>query len=766
MIQSRRYFLKSCGAVIVSFSSGPVNLLAAQSQGPFGTHLSHIDPGKLDSWLAVGDDGIITACTGKCDFGQGILTAQSQLVAEELCVRVARVKLIQCDTSICPDQGTTSGSQSTPTNFNSENLALAAATAREALLNLAAKKLAEPVENLTVADGVITGTMGRHVRYEDLIGNKHFNLPLSATAKRRSAADWTVLGKPIPSLDRSTLMTGQFEFVHHVRVPGMLHGRVLRPPEMRATVARVDEQSVRNVQGLVKVVVRKDFVGVVAETQYQATLAARQLAVQWNPGPELPSQKDFFDHLQKQPAHDALSVDSQDIEARLADASSIIRARYTYPYQMHGSVGASCAVADVKPESATVCSATQSAYPTRSIVAKLLNITIDKVRVIYGRGSGCYGLNGADAVSFDAAILSQAVGKPVRLQFSRRDEMMWENLGSACTVQLRAGLARDGRIIAWDREDWVASMGNRPGYDQPGNIITGMLLGYEPELPEPRTAKSPAGKFRNQSNTVPSYFAGCIAGSCGGDGTIRSERALTHTVRSPFFTGPLRSPLRIQNTFANECFMDELCAHANADPVAFRLLHLQNSRVIGVLKAAAQAASWQARPSPKAGVSRAGIVSGRGIACVAYEGNNGYAALVAEVDVDLETGTVRPRRFVVALDCGPISNPDGLRNQIEGGILQGMSRALVEEVTWDNRRVTSVDWETYNSLYLDYDMPTVETVFVTPPDVPATGAGETAITVTPAAIGNAIFDATGARLRDLPFSPQRVKAALVESAQR
>jgi CO/xanthine dehydrogenase Mo-binding subunit len=224
--------------------------------------------------------------------------------------------------------------------------------------------------------------------------------------------------------------------------------------------------------------------------------------------------------------------------------------------------------------------------------------------------------------------------------------------------------------------------------------------------------------------------------------------------------------LRIQNTFANECFMDELCVRANADPVAFRLLHLQNPRVIGVLKAAAQAASWQARSSAKPGVSRAGAVSGRGIACVAYEGNNGYAALVAEVDVDLETGTVRPRRFVVALDCGPISNPDGLRNQIEGGILQGMSRALVEEVTWDDRRVTSVDWETYNSLYLDYDMPTVETVFVTPANVPATGAGETAITITPAAIGNAIFDATGARLREVPFTPPRVKAALVESARK
>jgi nicotinate dehydrogenase subunit B len=761
MTQSRREFLKSCGALIVSFSARSLSVLSAPGQGQFATHPSHIDPGQLDSWLAVGADGIVTAYTGKCDFGQGIFTAQTQLIAEELCVPIARVKLIQCDTSVCPDQGTTSGSQSTPTNFNSESLALAAATAREALLNLAAVKLGDPVEQLKVADGIITSSLGRHIRYEELIGNKHFNLRLNATAKRRSTRDWTVLGKPIPSLDRTALMTGQFEFVHHIRIPGMLHARVVRPPEMGATLVHVDEQSVRRVPGLVKVVVRKNFVGVVAETQYQAGLAATKLAVQWNPGPELPQQNSFFDYLQKQPSHEILSVDSRDTEAQLAAASNVIRAKYTYPYQMHGSVGASCAVAEVKPESATVWSATQSVYPTRSIVAKLLDLPVDKVRVIYVRGSGCYGLNGADAVSFDAAILSQAVGRPVRLQFSRQDEMMWENFGSACVVEHRAALTSEGRIVAWDREDWVASLGDRPGYDQPGNIITGMLLGYEPELPEPRSAKPPSGKLRNQSNTVPSYFAGCVAGGCGGDGTIRSERALTHTVRSRFFTGPLRSPLRIQNTFANECFLDELCARAKADPVAFRLQHLQNSRVIGVLKAAANAASWQSRPSPMPNPSRAQTISGRGIACVAYEGNNGYAALVAEVDVDLTTGTVRPKRFVIALDCGPVSNPDGLRNQTEGGILQGMSRALVEEVTWDNRRVTSVDWETYNSLHLGYEMPTVEIVFVTPSDVPATGAGETAITVTPAAIGNAIFDATGARLRDLPFTPERVKAALL-----
>jgi CO/xanthine dehydrogenase Mo-binding subunit len=766
MTPSRREFLKGCGALIVSFSASSLTQLSASGQGEFGTHSSHIDPKKLDSWLAVAADGTIRAYTGKCDFGQGIFTVQTQLVAEELCVSIARIKLIQCDTAVTPDQGTTSGSQSTPTNFNAENLALAAATAREALLSMAAERLGEPADHLTLADGVIAGKTGRGVTYEELVGGKHFHLSLSATAKRRSAAQWTVLGKPVPSLDRNALMTGQFEFLHSIRVPGMLHGRVVRPPEMGATVVHVDEQSVRHLPGLTKVVVRKDFVGVVAETQYQAASAARQLVVQWKAGPELPPQTSFFDQLQKQPSNDVLSVDSQDVDTQLAAASNVVRARYTYPYQMHASVGASCAVADVKPHGATVWSATQSAYPTRSVVAKLLDMSPDNVRVIYVRGSGCYGLNGADAVSFDAAILSQAVGRPVRLQFSRQDEMMWENFGSACVVEHRAGLTPDGRILAWDRENWVASLGNRPGYDQPGNVISGMLLGYEPESLDPGASKPPAGKLRNQSNTVPSYFAGCIGNSCGGGGTIRSERALTHTVRSPFFTGPLRSPLRIQNTFANECFMDELCARAKADPVAFRLRHLLDSRTMGVLKAAAQAGNWQARSSPKTTIAQTGVVSGRGIACVAYEGENGYAALIADVDVNRETGVVHPRRFVVALDCGPISNPDGLRNQIEGGILQGMSRSLVEEVTWDNRRVTSIDWESYNSLHLDYEMPTVESVFVTPADVPATGAGETAITVTPAAIGNAIFDATGARLRDLPFTPERVQAALIESARR
>jgi nicotinate dehydrogenase subunit B len=760
MVQSRRDFLKSSGSLIVGFSATPFLPGSMRSQGAFATHPSHIDPNRLGSWLAVDADGSITAYTGKCEFGQGIYTAQTQLVAEELCVPISRVKLVQCDTAVCPDQGTTSGSQSTPTNFNEESLALAAATAREALLDFAAERFRVPADELNVSEGVVTSKAGGSVSYQELLQGKYFNLPLNKTAKRRSPARWTTLGKAVPSLDRTSLMTGAFEFVQHIQVSEMLHARVVRPPRMGATIKTVDEASVRNLPGIVKVVVRKNLIGIVAAKQHQAVMAARRLAVQWNAGPKLPKQQDFFESMRTQPSQDTLSVDSGDVDARLGAAKDIIKSRYRYPYQMHGSVGASCAVADVKPNRATIWSATQSAYPTRSVIAMLLGLKPDDVRVVFVRGAGCYGLNGADAVSFEAAILSQAVGKPVRLQFSRQDEMAWENYGSACVVEQRAAIGDDGGIAVWDREAWVAALGNRPGYDRPGNVITGMLLGYEPEQPQPAPAKPPKGKLRNQGNIVPQYFAGCIDGSCGTEGTVVSERALTHTVRSPFFTGPLRSPLRIQNTFANECFMDEICARAKADPVAYRLLHLKNSRVIGVLKAAAELAKWDPRPSPKANLQRSGIASGRGVACVAYEGTNGYAALIAYVDVDLESGMVQPKRFVIALDCGPISNPDGLRNQTDGGILQGMSRTLVEEVTWDESRVTSVDWQTYKSLYLDYEMPDIECVFVAPEGVPALGAGETSITVVPAALGNAVFDATGARLRDVPFTPERVKIAL------
>jgi CO/xanthine dehydrogenase Mo-binding subunit len=668
-----------------------------------------------------------------------------------------------CDTSICPDQGTTSGSQSSPTNFNERNLALAAATAREALVTMAAKKFRIAPEELTAVNGMVIGKQGGRVSYGELIGDRQFDLPLNPAAKRKPQSEWTVMGKPVPGLQNPQLMTGHFEFVQYVSVPDMLHGRVVRPPAMGATLIRADESSVRDVPGVVKVVVLRDFVGVVAQTQYAAIQAARKLRVEWKPGPQLPDHATYFDYLQKQPSRDSASVDSGDVVSQLKAAEISVRARYTYPHQMHGSLGSSCAVADVRKDSATIWSSTQSAYPTRSVAAKILGLPLEKVRVIFTRGSGCYGLNGADAVSFDAAVLSQEAGKPVRLQYSRQDEMMWENLGAAMVIEHHAGLSADGSILAWDRKDWAADRGGRPGYEQPGNVISGVLLGFETPPLKPGPATPPSGELRNQSNTVPEYFSGCIDGRCGGSGMIRSERALTHTVWSPFFTGPLRSPRRIQNTFANECFMDELAAQVKADPVEYRLKHLKNERVRDVLNAAAEAAKWLPGPHAMRALPATGKVSGRGVACVAYEGGNGYAAVVADVDVDVESGVVAPRHFFCAIDVGPISNPDGLKNQAEGGLLQGMSRALGEQVTWNTTHITSTDWSTYHSLYLDYDVPGITAVLLNRADVPATGAGETTITLTPAAIGNAVFDATGVRLRNVPFTAERVKQAMREA---
>ena len=755
----RRDFLKGAGALIVGFSTGAMRTAHAQFGGP--------SPGsppinQLDSWIAIAADGRVTAYSGKEELGQGISTAQAQLVAEELSVPFSRVNLIYCDTALTPDQAYTAGSQSHPANFNRNNLAQAGATAREALFRLASERLSVPVDQLTASDGVIRlkSDPSKALGYGQLVAGRRFNLQVDPNAKRKPASEWTVLGKPVPRPDIPALVTGEFEFVHNVRVPGMLHGRVVRPPAVGATVMSVDEGSVKNLAGVVKVVVKKNFVGVVAEKPWQAIQAASQLKVTWSAGAGLPSHATFYAHMRTQPARDALAVDSKDVEESLAAAATVLKATYLHPYQMHGSMGSSCAVADVEGEKATVWSPTQGVWYQKSTVAMLLGLKPENVHVIFRRGSGCYGLNGADTVTYDAAILSQAVGKPVRVQLSRKDEMAWENYGNAYAIEERAGLDAQGNIIAWDHESWSPTRGNRPGPGTPGNVVTGFLAGFSPQPFTPRSPASSPTAYNNNANAVPSYVAGNVGGRDQGTGTVKSERVLTHTIESPFWTGPLRSPNRLQNTFAHECFLDELAAHTKADPVEYRLRHLRDPRLIAVVKEVAKAANWEVRPSPKPAARKTGVVTGRGMASVLYEGDNGYSALVAEVEVNQDTGSVVVKRFVVCNDVGPVSNPDGLRNQIEGGALQGLSRALMEEVTWDDQKVTSFDWRTYHTLPLGFDVPKVEAVLLNRPDQEATGAGETSITVVAAALGNAIFDATGARIRQIPFTPERVKAAL------
>jgi CO/xanthine dehydrogenase Mo-binding subunit len=787
---TRRQFLESSGALIVSFSMAGVaeridladRIGSADHIGitPAATLAQGGDtPQTLDSWIAIGNDGVVTAFTGRADMGQGMATVQAQVIAEELSVPMNRVHLVSCDTARTPDQGTSSGSQGHPVNFNHANLAQAGATAREALLDMAAGRLGVPASQLTAADGIISAANdpSKRIAYGDLIGGRRWNLTILPGARRRPPNEWTVLGTSVPRVEMVDLVTGRFEFVHNVRVPGMLHGRVVRPSAVGATVMSVDERSVAGMSGLVKVLVKKNLVGVVAEKPWQAEQAARRLAVTWSEGTGLPGQGDFYIWMRSHAVRrDAYALNSGDVEAKLASAATRIKATYLHPYQMHGSLGSSCAVADVTAERATVWSSTQAVYPLRATTAMVLGVPAQNVHVIYVRGSGCYGLNGSDAVAYDAAVLSQSVGKPVRVQYSRADEMAWgENYGVPFVVDQEAGLDADGNIIAWNSESWSATLGNRPGSTAPGNVASGMLLGYPPQAVQPRAQASDPTSFNNGSNSIPGYVAGRVGGRAYGTGTVASERVLTHVVPSPFPTGPLRSPSRLQNAFAQECFLDEIAARVKADPVQYRLRHLTDQRLKDVITAAAKQANWDTRPSPKSVIPRSGVAAGvaagvpavaagRGIACVLYEGDNGYVALVAEVEVNLDTGVVTAKRIVVAQDSGPISSPDGLRNQLEGGALQGLSRALGEEVTWDERKITSIDWRTYRTMFVGSAVPVVESVLINRPGERAMGAGETAITVVAAAVSNAIFDATGVRVREVPFTPARVKAAIAAGA--
>jgi CO/xanthine dehydrogenase Mo-binding subunit len=760
---NRRDFLQAGGALIVTFGARRLADDLGLAVPVTAQRLNGAGSQQLDRWIRVNGDGSVTAFTGKCELGHGLYTAQTQLVAEELCVPFSRVRLVQCDTELTPDQGTTSGAQSHPTNFNQADLALAAATAREALLALAAARLGTMPDQLSVTNGVIAlrSDAARRVTYGELIGGRTFNLPLNPGAKRRPASEWTILGTSVPRVEIPAMVTGGFEFVHNVRVPGMLHGRVVRPPAIGSTLGGVDEASVRDLPGVVKVVVRKSFVGVVAEKPWQAVQAASRLKVTWTPGPPLPSHRDLHRRLRLQtPTRDTRLVDAGEVDTALMSAARRVTATYTYPYQMHASMGTACAVADVQASSATIWSASQAVYPLRSSAAMLLGLPAEAVHVIFRQGPGCYGINGADTVSYDAALLSQAVGRPVRVQLMRRDEMAWENYGLAFVIDQTAGIDAGGNIVAWAYEGWSPTLGGRPGANTPGNTVTGFLAGFEPA---PFQARSPApspAAFANNSNAVPSYVSGEVNGRRGGTGTVTAQRVLSHNVRSTFFTGPLRSPERLQNTFAHESFIDELAASVGADPVEYRIRHLRDRRLIAVLQAAAKAAKWESRPAPKRNSATRGTVSGRGVSCVLYEGDNGYCALVADIEVNQDAGVVAAKRFFIANDSGPISNPNGLRNQLEGGALHGLSRTLLEEVTWDDTGVTSIDWKTYKPLYLGAEVPSIDVVLINQPNERAMGAGETAVTVVAAAIGNAIFDATGVRLRDVPFTPERVKTAL------
>jgi CO/xanthine dehydrogenase Mo-binding subunit len=768
-VSSRRNFLKGTGVMMVGFAASTA-LPKANAQSPIAP-LGTVDATQVDSWLAVGADGHVTVFTGKVELGQGVRTITYQLVSEELYVPMSAITVITGITGICPDQGTTSGSQSTITQMSAGGLRQALDTARDALLLLASEELDAPVANLVIKNGVISvvGNPSLSMAYGDLIFGRRFNLTMNPNAVPKDPSKWTVLGTAVRRVDIPAKACGSFAYVQNIRVPGMLHGKVVRPTTIGAHFVSMDKSSLAGLPGNPVAVQIKDFVGVVADTEWHAINAAAALNVTWSTGDTLPPQASLYTYIQTLPSADSYAVNSGDVPQMLASAKQVFKAQYLHPYQMHGSIGSSCAVADVRGSGKTgsikIWTSTQGPYPQRDSVSTLLGIPNSNAQVFYVDGSGCYGLNGADNVCYDAALLSQAVQAPVRVQYSRRDEMAGtgENYGAAYTINITAGVNGSNQILAWDYEAWTVTKGNRPSAAAPNNLPTGVLAGFAaaPTAVPNTTPTAPPATFGNGSNIVSNYVTGLGGnGTTGGTGTVTSQRCLTHSVASPFFTGPLRSPARLQNTFANECFMDEMAAGLKLDPVQFRRNHISDPRLMAALDSAVFSANWDPRSSPK-GNPKTGVVTGRGVSCVLYEGNNGYCGMVAFVTVDQATGIITVNSLVSSQDSGPVLNPNGMRNQMEGGALQGLSRALFETVSWNNRAgiVTSTDWISYPVFQFGNPLPTITSVLINNPNQPAKGSGECTITLVGSAISNAVFDATGVRLRQIPFTPANFLAA-------
>jgi len=719
---TRRQFLRTGGALVVAFS------LPSPARGQA--------PVSLDAWLAVGADGTVTVFCGKVELGTGVETALAQIVAEELDVPMARVTMVLGDTWRTPNQGLTVGSKTI--QQGGPQLRQAAAAARQGLLELASPRLGVDADRLVVRDGIVAveGAPARQISYGELIGGRRFNRDLPARVAVKTPDRYRVVGTAAPRVDIPAKVRGAYVYVQNVRVPDMLHGRVVRPPAVGATLAGVDEVSLRGIPGA-RVVTRGNFVGVVAEREELAIRAARELRVTWNDGAGLPEAGDLYEAIRTTPTTDRVVRNKGDVAAALAGAADVRRATYQTPFQMHASIGPSCAVADVKPGQVTIWSGTQGAWGLRDAIAQLLGVPREGVRVIWVEASGCYGHNGADDAAADAALLSQAVGRPVRVQWMRHDEHGWEPKGPAMVIDVRAALDTAGAVVAWDYAVRTPTHSTRPG-GEGGNLLAGQLAGLRPRA-------GFTGGDRNADH--PYVFPNDRV-------TVRWQT--TSRVRPSALRG-LGAP---QNTYANESFMDELAAAAHADPVEFRLRHLTDPRATAVIEAVAKLARWTPRTSPAPRADGDGVARGRGIAYARYENQNAYVAVVTEVAVNRQSGAVRVARVWVAHDCGLVINPDGVRNQIEGNVVQTISRALKEEVGFDRRGVTSLDWSTYPILTFSEVPEAVEIALIDRPEQPAVGAGEPAACPVPAAIANAIFDATGARVRAMPFTPERVRKAL------
>jgi CO/xanthine dehydrogenase Mo-binding subunit len=739
---SRRAALKAAGALVVSFA---FDAREADAQAPAAAR-PRLDVSEVDSFLAVHPDGRVTIFTSKVDVGTGMRIAVAQMAAEELGIPLSRISLVDGDTGRCPNNGGTGGS--TGLTRGGTAVRQAAASARQELLRLASQRLGIAAADLTIANGEVrsaaaargkqAGGTTRPIPIGRLIGNGRFAVPVDPKAPLVAASSYTVVGTSPQRPDVPAKCTGQYTYIQDHVVPGMLHARVLRPPAIGARLVSVDEGSIAHLPA-VRIVRLESFLAVVAKNEWAAVRAARELKATWTEWQGLPLSAELEPYLRQGAVErEQAVVDRGNVETALAGAARKLSASYFWPCQSHASLAPSCAVADVRADgTTTVWTSSQVTYGLRATLARVFALDADKMRVVFVEGSGSYGTNGADHAAADAVLLSKTVGAPVRVQWSRQDEHGWDPKGPQQLLDLQAGLDANGTVAAWQTEMWIPN--NRRG----ARIL---LAAQAAGLPQD-SGRDAAGIHENGDPCYP----------------VEHVRVLAHWLRdTPLNPSNLRAPGKPGNVFAVESFIDEIAAATSTDPLAFRMRRLSDPRALEVLTRGAAAFTWDARPSPNPARRSGSRLAGRGMAYLRYKQAENYVAMFMEVGVDTASGAIDVKRVVCVHDCGLIVNPGALQHQIEGAITQTLSRTLHEEVTFDASRVTSVDWESYPILRFP-ELPAIEVILVNRPDQPLWGAGEASAVPVAAALGNAFFDATGVRLRRVPFTRARVIEALKTS---
>ena len=698
-------------------------------------------PGSLDGnrmlscWLSINRDGTVTVFPGKVEIGQGILTALTQIVAEELDVAIERIRLAPASTAYSPNEGMTSGSRS----IQEGGMALryAAAEARDLLLERAAIKLGVSVEQLEVADGEIKARAGGRTSYWDLASEELLRREATPGLVAKSPTEHVYVGASVPRRDIPAKVTGVPSYVHDMELPGMLHGRIVRPPSRRARLVVLEEGDVRAMPGFAALVRDGNFLGVVAEREEQTIRAQRRLArsTQWEETASLPERTDPR-YLLGMASEDEVISEKSDPGAGARSAQKLT-AEYSRPLIAHASIAPSCAIALFENGKYTLWTHSQGIFPLRADLAKALRVPESDIVLTHAEGSGCYGHNGADDVALDAALLARATpGRPVRVQWMREDEFQWEPYGSGMVVRMGAALDSSGHIVEWTHELWSHGHSTRPGPDKEGaNLLAAWHLAQPVKMPRAGNPGLPGGG--SHRNAIPLY-------------EFPNQRVTNHLVReAPLRTSALRSLGAHANVFAIESFMDELAQAAGADPVEFRLRHLRDPRGCAVIEAVARRAGWRSG-------ERGDGVRGRGVAFARYKNLGCYVAVIVEIEAEND---VQVKRAFAAVDAGQVINPDGLINQIEGGIVQTVSWTLKEQVNFDRERVTTRTWDDYPILTFA-ETPTIEVEVLNRPGEPALGAGEGAQGPTAAAIANAVHNGLGVRLRDMPLTREKLIAAI------